>query len=135
MSNRLRNFVNEIKQIKGWTIQEVADSIGYSREHLTKQMKIGNDDMLFLLINKHPDIRLDDKGMGDVKYITLNKETKDALSDLYERIIRAEGINGVLLETCASLLSEKTGRPVAVEASALRQAASLNAELILRELK
>lgn len=53
-SKTLKEIVKEIQHKKEWTIEQVAISIGYSRVHLTKEMKKGTNDVLAAaLIEKH----------------------------------------------------------------------------------
>lgn len=55
--NKLREIVKEIQYKKKMTVEQVAESIGYSRVHLTKEMKKGeNGPLLKLLLDKHGDI-------------------------------------------------------------------------------
>lgn len=39
MSKKLRRIVKKIQYDNDWTIEEVAQSVGYSRVHLTREMK------------------------------------------------------------------------------------------------
>src|SRR5690349_17201173 len=56
MSNKLTELVKKIQYLKGWTIEQVAQSIDYTRPHLSKEMKKGNDVIEKLLEQTHSDI-------------------------------------------------------------------------------
>ncbi len=58
MSNKLAEIVSDIQYLKDMTVEQVADSIGYSRVHLTREMKKegGNDEIAEMLAKKHADV-------------------------------------------------------------------------------
>lgn len=54
MSNGLKDLVEEIQFRKKWTVAQVAESIGYSRVHLTREYKKqGRSELEDLLLAKH----------------------------------------------------------------------------------
>lgn len=67
MSKNLREIVREIQFKKDWTIEQVAESIGYTRVHLTKEMKKDASPLIAdLLIEKYKDILQNvSRGNGD----------------------------------------------------------------------
>lgn len=61
MSNLLPDIVKKLKFLKGWNVEQVAESIGYSRIHLQKQMGVNQDKdvaegLYNKLIEKHKSI-------------------------------------------------------------------------------
>lgn len=57
MSNILKDLVKEIQFRKNWTIEQVANSIHYSRVHLNREMKAGsNQELIDLLRSTHRDV-------------------------------------------------------------------------------
>lgn len=59
-TSKLEQLVDKIKYLKSWTTKQVAESIDYSRVHLTKEMKKEESPRFIeLLLNKHKDILQD----------------------------------------------------------------------------
>jgi len=109
MSNTLKQIVKNIQFVKGWSIEQVAQSIGYSRVHLNKAMNSadGNGEMEELLKVKHEDI---------LQNVSLGKETKGGGSlsseDMANKLIRIEAQQSVILGTQAEILAHLTDRSV-----------------------
>ncbi len=94
MSNKIREIVRQIQFKNDWTIAQVADSIGYSRVHLTRAIKEGSDSVEKALMDKHRSIFVDHiaETVQDIaneqeaeyykqQYLDLLKSTNDTLRD------------------------------------------------------
>ena len=98
MNNKLKRLVKEIKFRKDWFTKDVAESIGYSREHLTKEMGKGdNNDIINLLLQKHSDILHD--VMSDFLEESDDGQSKIKKEDLtMQALVRLTENNSVLVE-------------------------------------
>ena len=76
-ANTLRELVEEIQFKKRWTIEKVAASIGYSRVHLSKEMKRPTSPLLKLLREKHNDILQNVSSNTEVNEPGMQYEIKD----------------------------------------------------------
>jgi hypothetical protein len=108
-SKSLKEIVKELQFLKKWTVEQVAESIGYSRVHLTKEMaKTGeNDHLKKLLLDKHKDI-LNKKASTvddvDAFLVTTQIGQEAMLQTILEFLAEIGG--GVLGRSAISLLGE-----------------------------
>lgn len=52
----LEQLVKEVQHRKNWRIEDVATSIGYTRPHLSREMRKDNREIAELILSKHTDI-------------------------------------------------------------------------------
>lgn len=78
MSKKLTEIVKKLQFLKDWTIEDVAKSIGYSRVHLTKEMKKSESSNLeeLLLVKHHGILQNDSKNKTDI----LQNDSKKGIS-------------------------------------------------------
>lgn len=131
MSNTLKQIVKNIQFVKGWSIEQVAQSIGYSRVHLNKAMNSteGNGELEELLRVKHGEI---------LQNVSAGKEVKGggslSLGDLATLQVRSEARLTVLLEAVAEVLAGQRGLTAAdvrlsLESAVKAKEADLKVEL------
>ncbi len=94
MSNRIKEIVRQIQYKNDWTVAQVAESIGYSRVHLTRAIKEGSDSVEKALMDKHRSIFIDqiaetvhniaseqESEYYKQQYLDLLKSTNETLKD------------------------------------------------------
>lgn len=115
MSKTLEDYVKELQFKKKWTVEQVAKSIGYSRVHLTKEMKKGdNADLKRLLLDKHSDTL-----QNVSESIAVSGELNKIVGEMQERLLRAEAHIEVYESAIAGLQSD--GKDYSKRVSDLRE--------------
>lgn len=85
MYTDIRLFLDSIKKEKGISHFEVANTIGYTREHLSREAKKGNNIKLMALLKAHyPDV---------IPPTTIKTTPEAAFSNLHSEIIRMKAEN------------------------------------------
>ena len=137
MSNKLREYVKKIQFDKDWTIEEVAKSIGYSRVHLTKEMKKeSSPDIERILFEKHRSILQSDSGVNhnDTKYV-FNAETNRLISDLIEQLVAVTAKQNILTPIVYELYAEHRGDMLTKVVSELDNLIGIEARRLLETIQ
>lgn len=114
------------------TVGKVADSIKYSRVHLTREMKKEEkSDLEDLLIQKHSKLFQNDSSDS----LHLTGELEQIIGDLKEKAIRLEAQATVTIVSLAQVLSNQTGRAIGSVSVELSKAIDEEVNRILREQK
>jgi transcriptional regulator with XRE-family HTH domain len=103
LSNRLREISKIVQAKKGWTLGEVAESIGYSRGHLTRLFKDDNTEAVEkLLFEKHKGLLQNDVLFALPHHGSIKNpaETEDSYRAKYIR--KLEDDNALLTELIKS---------------------------------
>lgn len=130
MSKRLRDLVAKLQYKKGWTVEEVAKSIGYSRGHLTKEMaREGKSDIEVALIEKHAKILQN----GSPEDFHITGDLPELWEEMNKRIIRLEAKATVLTVSLAQALSNQTGKAIGSVSVELSKAIDEEANRLLAE--
>ena len=127
MSKNLKEIVKKIQFLKDWTVEEVAQSIGYSRVHLSKEMKRGENDLLRnLLLETHKEIlqnvSLNEVHDTDASLQYVKKARQISIDKLSGLIIRTYALQQVNLSVLSELLADKNGASVTATQSELLKA-------------
>jgi hypothetical protein len=97
LSKNLKEIVKKIQFTRDLTVEDVAHSIGYSRVHLTKEMKKEDSPLIEILLAKYKDI--DEK-------IAIDYEKEAMAKDL----IQLKAIVRVLRGQVAKLVAKDSGQ-------------------------
>ena len=121
MTKSLRYIVKEIQLKRGWTVEQVAESIGYSRVHLTREMqkKNENESLKQILIKEHSKsiTSSDPQILEDQNQIYKRKSFEDRiqanLNAISESQAQLVSLAVVQLNQLALIRAKLEGRPVA----------------------
>lgn len=115
-ANKLKDLVKEIQFRKDLTIEQIAESIGYSRVHLTKEIKKGGNKTLEdLLLKKYNEIlqNVANETENQVSEPEAKYFTKTDLIEVIKAIKGTDDIHIIeLIKKCIEDSSEKIAEKV-----------------------
>ena len=121
MAKTLRYIVKEIQLKRNWTVEEVAESIGYSRVHLTREMqkKTENETLKQILLKEHnnilslPESQLIEDQDQVYKRKSFEERIQANLNSIMESQAQIQHVAVVQLNQLALVRAKLEGRPVA----------------------
>lgn len=128
MSNRIKEIVKQIQFKNDWTVAQVAESIGYSRVHLTRAIKEGSDFVEKALMDKHRSVFVDQ--IAETVQTIAQEEATEYYKQQYLDLLKST--NDTLRDTVAlSLNSVLENQRIlrAISSTDLNQSARIRAKL------
>jgi transcriptional regulator with XRE-family HTH domain len=121
MTKSLRYIVKEIQLKRGWTVEQVAESIGYSRVHLTREMqkKTENETLKQTLVKAHENVlstlqnNVISEQQPDYSRRSFEKTIQANLNSIEESQAQLASLAVVQLNQLALIRAKLEGRPVA----------------------
>lgn len=129
MSNKISEIVDEIQFRHKLTQEQIAKRIGYSRPYFTDAVKKGTSKKLISALSKEfPETVQKDTYVSNVQIDPL-------ISELVERLIRAEATSDVSSSLLAALYAERKGANVAKERLEIDKVCEEQYDFFFSELK